>query len=241
MKLNTILKDLCPPLIIFIFPFLWYYFDIYKIDSPYPLCISLLISFILWTFIGEIVDYIILKSNNKSPVEFIFNDFLISLRNVIILSMSPILLYYLGKIKFDFNIPNFIHLIVFTILWMFITEAMAYIIHRGIHHPKLYKIHKMHHKYVLTRPMYAQYLSIFELFLHIIPVSTFPFIILSPVNIFVVIYLSHLLVFYNTISHMKYKNNDDRHALHHISFNKNYGNISLFDRLMGTEYEIKRK
>ena len=49
-----------------------------------------------------------------------------------------------------------------TIIWQFsffflVEELLFYIVHRMLHHPKLYWIHKHHHEYNITITLAAQY------------------------------------------------------------------------------------
>lgn len=49
-----------------------------------------------------------------------------------------------------------------TIIWQFsvffiVEEALFYAVHRILHHPKLYWIHKDHHEYNITITLAAQY------------------------------------------------------------------------------------
>lgn len=141
------------------------------------------------------------------------------------------------------------------------TDFLVYWIHRGLHHPRIYKtIHKAHHKWIMPTPYASHAFHPVDGFSQGIPYHAFPFIF--PLQKFAYIVL---FVFVNVWTIMIRKHHsssnfvdcfevlisgtDDGeymtnspvingaacHTMHHLYFNYNYGQFTtLWDRLGGS-------
>lgn len=213
-----------------IFYIVWYNVNIDIYDHLSSIIILLWSIPIVLTIIIEFMDFIRNKNIEKPSIK----ELVVPLINYTILSLLFIIPYKYGYIKKE---NDFLNIIVLKfILWIIIEEACSYTIHRLMHHKSIYKyVHKMHHKYKYTRPLHAQYLSIYELFIHIIPSSFLPLFIVGPISLDFYILMTIFLLSFNIHSHRKVKDDNDRHGIHHLKFNKNFGNLSLLDIMFNTE------
>lgn len=121
------------------------------------------------------------------------------------------------------------------------TDFFIYWIHRGLHHPKIYKkLHKAHHKWVVPTPFASHAFHPLDGFSQSLPYHIYPF--LFPLNKFAYV---ALFVFVNlwtvTIHDGEYAMNSvfingaACHTMHHLYFNYNYGQFTtLWDRLGGS-------
>lgn len=121
------------------------------------------------------------------------------------------------------------------------TDFFIYFIHRGLHHPKIYKrLHKAHHKWVVPTPFASHAFHPLDGFSQSIPYHVYPF--LFPLNKWAYI---ALFVFVNiwtvTIHDGEYAMNNRIingaacHTMHHLYFNYNYGQFTtLWDRIGGS-------
>ncbi|KAF2637791.1 hypothetical protein P280DRAFT_482700 [Massarina eburnea CBS 473.64] len=126
-------------------------------------------------------------------------------------------------------------------LFLMFTDLCIYWIHRGLHHPNVYKhIHKPHHKWIMPTPFashafhpldgYAQGLP-YHLFPFIFPLQKFAYVLLFAfVNIWTVLIHDGEYYAENPII-----NGAACHTMHHLYFNFNYGQYTtLWDRLGGS-------
>ncbi|KIX10485.1 uncharacterized protein Z518_01568 [Rhinocladiella mackenziei CBS 650.93] len=121
------------------------------------------------------------------------------------------------------------------------TDFLIYWIHRGLHHPLVYKkLHKPHHKWIMPTPYASHAFHPLDGFAQSIPYHLFPF--LFPLQKFAYI---ALFVFINVwtifIHDGEYYSNSPVingaacHTMHHLYFNYNYGQFTtLWDRLGGS-------
>jgi len=133
-----------------------------------------------------------------------------------------------------YNFLQFPFFLIFTDFWI-------YLIHRGLHHPLIYKhLHKPHHKWIMPTPFASHAFHPLDGFAQSIPYHVFPF--LFPLQKFA--YLG-LFVFINMwtifIHDGEYVQNHPAingaacHTMHHLYFNYNYGQYTtLWDRLGGS-------
>jgi len=125
--------------------------------------------------------------------------------------------------------------------FLIFTDCLIYLIHRGLHHPSVYKrLHKPHHRWIIPTPFASHAFHPADGFAQSIPYHVFP--LLFPLQKFAYI---ALFVFVNvwTISihdgeHFANNpviNGAACHTLHHEKFSVNYGQYTtLWDRLGGT-------
>lgn len=140
-----------------------------------------------------------------------------------------------------YNIVQFPFFIMFT-------DCFIYFIHRGLHHPLVYKkLHKPHHKWIVPTPFASHAFHPLDGFAQSIPYHVFPFIFPLQKWAYVV-----LFVFINIWTIMihdgEYMSNNPIingaacHTEHHIGFNWNYGQFTtLWDRLGGSYRKPKKE
>lgn len=126
-------------------------------------------------------------------------------------------------------------------LFIAFTDFCIYWIHRGLHHPLVYKhFHKRHHKWVVPTPFASHAFHPLDGMAQGLPYHIYP--LLFPLNKFAYI---ALFVFVNiwtvTIHDGEYAMNSKIingaacHTMHHLYFNYNYGQFTtLWDRLGGS-------
>lgn len=126
-------------------------------------------------------------------------------------------------------------------LFLLFTDFGVYLIHRGLHHPFLYKrLHKPHHKWIVSTPFASHAFHPLDGFLQSAPYHIFPFI-------FPLHKVSYLLLFifvnmWTVMIHDGYfvlnnfiVNGTACHTIHHLYFNYNYGQYTtLWDRIGGS-------
>ncbi|KAK9236994.1 hypothetical protein V1525DRAFT_405278 [Lipomyces kononenkoae] len=132
-------------------------------------------------------------------------------------------------------------------LFVLFTDFSIYLIHRGLHHPILYKrLHKPHHKWIVPTPYASLAFHPIDGYLQSLPYHMFPFV-------FPLQKISYLLLFVNInlwtilIHDGEYMTNNPLingaacHTLHHLYFNYNYGQFTtLWDRI-GRSYRTPEK
>lgn len=142
----------------------------------------------------------------------------VSLKNVV----SSIPIFFLYE-QYSFNRENNNPFICNCIMWLIITDALFYILHRSLHHPKLYHLHKLHHQYKYTYGPTAIYSSISEFYIsNILPnVIAFETLQLSLSEMTTIIVFQ---TFYTVIvSHSGYKIFEKGHLKHHLRNKEPYG------------------
>ena len=151
-------------------------------------------------------------------------------------------------------------LFIFTFLFCyFFFEFWFYSSHRLIHTKNFLFIHKTHHVSVITTPLSALNLSIFEkiindigmliipaLFSHFIPLNFEGIIIYHLYNFYVnVLGHSNLEFLPKSLANSRFGNfftSSTYHSIHHLKSHYNYGLFTtLFDRLFGTHDPHYRK
>lgn len=126
-------------------------------------------------------------------------------------------------------------------LFLAFTDACIYWIHRGLHHPRVYKhLHKPHHKWVMPSPFASHAFHPLDGYAQSVPYHVFPFIF--PLQKFAYIALFTFINIWTVLIHdgeyvaqSPVINGAACHNLHHTKFDYNYGQFTtLFDRLGGT-------
>ncbi|CCX15412.1 hypothetical protein FPQ18DRAFT_47111 [Pyronema domesticum] len=126
-------------------------------------------------------------------------------------------------------------------LFLMFTDFCIYWIHRGLHHPLIYKtLHKPHHKWIMPTPYashafhpadgYAQGLP-YHIFPFILPLHKYAYLVLFTfINIWTVMIHDGEYVANSPVI-----NGAACHTMHHLYFNYNYGQFTtLWDRLGGS-------
>jgi lathosterol oxidase len=121
------------------------------------------------------------------------------------------------------------------------TDGFIYWIHRGLHHPLVYKpLHKPHHKWIMPTPFASHAFHPVDGWAQSIPYHVFPFVF--PLQKFAYIILFVFINFWTILIHDgEYVSNSPVingaacHTMHHLYFNYNYGQFTtLWDRLGGS-------
>ncbi|RYP07262.1 hypothetical protein DL765_009214 [Monosporascus sp. GIB2] len=127
-------------------------------------------------------------------------------------------------------------------LFILFTDAMIYLIHRGLHHPLVYKrLHKPHHKWIVPTPFASHAFHPVDGFAQSLPYHIFP--VLFPLNKYASVALFVFVNFWSILIHdgeylanSPVINGAACHTMHHLYFNYNYGQYTtLWDRL-GNSY-----
>ncbi|KAH9887543.1 C-5 sterol desaturase [Xylariomycetidae sp. FL2044] len=122
------------------------------------------------------------------------------------------------------------------------TDALIYLIHRGLHHPLIYKhLHKPHHKWIMPTPYASHAFHPIDGWSQSLPYHIFP--LLFPLNKYASVALFIFINFWTIMIHdgeyvsqNPVINGAACHTMHHLYFNYNYGQYTtLWDRL-GASY-----
>lgn len=126
-------------------------------------------------------------------------------------------------------------------IFILFTDFLIYWIHRGLHHPLVYKtLHKPHHKWIMPTPYASHAFHPLDGFAQSVPYHLFPF--LFPLQKFAFIALFGFINIWTIFIHDgEYYANSPLingaacHSLHHSRFDFNYGQFTtLWDRIGGT-------
>ncbi len=126
-------------------------------------------------------------------------------------------------------------------LFILFTDFCIYGIHRGLHHPAIYKrLHKPHHKWIMPTPFASHAFHPVDGFSQSLPYHIFPFIFplqkLAYVALFIFINVWTIFIHDGEyVANSPIINGAACHSLHHLYFNYNYGQFTtLWDRLGGS-------
>ncbi|KAF1319343.1 C-5 sterol desaturase, partial [Globisporangium splendens] len=129
-------------------------------------------------------------------------------------------------------------------LFLVFTDMLIYWFHRWLHHPLVYaKIHKPHHKWIITTPFASHAFHPVDGFIQGLPYHLFPLVLPIHRVVFLVMFTC---VNYWTISihdglHVSknsWLNGAAHHTVHHTDFVYNYGQYFTFwDRVAGSYKE----
>lgn len=126
-------------------------------------------------------------------------------------------------------------------LFIVFTDSLIYWIHRGLHHPLVYKrLHKPHHKWIMPTPYASHAFHPLDGYAQSIPYHLFPFVF--PLQKFAYVILFVFINFWTILIHdgeyyanSPVINGAACHTMHHLYFNHNYGQFTtLWDRLAGS-------
>jgi lathosterol oxidase len=121
------------------------------------------------------------------------------------------------------------------------TDFCIYWIHRGLHHPRVYKhLHKPHHKWIMPTPFASHAFHPADGYAQGLPYHIFPF--LFPLQKFAYVFLFVFINIWTVLIHDGEYYADNPiingaacHTMHHLYFNFNYGQFTtLWDRLGGS-------
>jgi len=121
------------------------------------------------------------------------------------------------------------------------TDSLIYWIHRGLHHPRIYKyIHKPHHKWIMPTPFASHAFHPLDGYAQGLPYHIFPFLFplskIASVAFFVFVNIWTVLIHDGEYAHNSpVINGAACHTMHHLYFNYNYGQFfTIWDRLGGS-------
>ncbi|KAI9881401.1 MAG: c-5 sterol desaturase [Pleopsidium flavum] len=126
-------------------------------------------------------------------------------------------------------------------LFIAFTDFCVYWIHRGLHHPSLYKtLHKPHHKWIMPTPFASHAFHPLDGYVQSVPYHIFPFFF--PLQKFAYIALFTFINVWTVFIHdgeyvanSPIINGAACHTMHHLYFNYNYGQFTtVWDRLGGS-------
>ncbi|KAI9746514.1 MAG: c-5 sterol desaturase [Claussenomyces sp. TS43310] len=126
-------------------------------------------------------------------------------------------------------------------LFLLFTDCGIYFIHRGLHHPFVYRnLHKPHHKWIMPSPYASHAFHPLDGFAQSFPIHLFPFIFpmqkFAYMAAFVVINIWTIVIHDGEfVANSPIINGAACHTMHHLYFNYNYGQYTtLWDRLGGS-------
>ncbi|KAJ5570347.1 uncharacterized protein N7459_009777 [Penicillium hispanicum] len=126
-------------------------------------------------------------------------------------------------------------------LFICFTDFFIYWIHRGLHHPRIYKtLHKPHHKWIMPSPYASHAFHPLDGWSQSVPYHVFPFIfpLQKLAYVFLFAFINLWTVFIHDgeyVSNSPVVNGAACHTMHHLYFNYNYGQFTtLWDRLGGS-------
>ncbi|GLI74363.1 c-5 sterol desaturase [Penicillium ochrochloron] len=126
-------------------------------------------------------------------------------------------------------------------LFICFTDSGIYWIHRGLHHPLVYRwLHKPHHKWVVPTPFASYAFHPLDGWSQSLPYHIFPFLFplqkVAYLGLFVFVTVWTVLIHdAEYLSTSAIINGAACHTMHHLYFNYNYGQyITIWDRLGGT-------
>ncbi|KAB8213109.1 hypothetical protein BDV33DRAFT_82468 [Aspergillus novoparasiticus] len=126
-------------------------------------------------------------------------------------------------------------------LFIAFTDFCIYWIHRGLHHPLIYKsLHKPHHKWIMPSPFASHAFHPLDGWSQSVPYHVFPFIF--PLQKVAYVFLFGFINLWTVLIHdgeyvanSPVINGAACHTMHHLYFNYNYGQFTtLWDRLGGS-------
>jgi lathosterol oxidase len=126
-------------------------------------------------------------------------------------------------------------------IFIFFTDFFIYWIHRGLHHPRVYRtLHKPHHKWIMPSPFASHAFHPLDGWSQSVPYHVFPFIfpLQKVAYVFLFGFINLWTVFIHDgeyVANSPIVNGAACHTMHHLYFNYNYGQFTtLWDRLGGS-------
>ncbi|EPS26087.1 hypothetical protein PDE_01023 [Penicillium oxalicum 114-2] len=126
-------------------------------------------------------------------------------------------------------------------LFILFTDFFIYWIHRGLHHPMVYRtLHKPHHKWIMPSPFASHAFHPLDGWSQSVPYHVFPFIfpLQKLAYVFLFAFINLWTVFIHDgeyVANSPVVNGAACHTMHHLYFNYNYGQFTtLWDRLGGS-------
>lgn len=191
--------------------------------------------------------------NREIPWKVIGKDILSASLILGIDAATFVILIPTGMLKVDGHASLQANLITFVVFFIAF-EAYFYYLHRALHHPKLFWIHKHHHSSVATNPWTSLSFSVIERLILLVGAAGVPAVISQFVPIPEIGYSLYFLTNYilNVYGHLNVEfmpkiyvrtvgqvvNTTTYHALHHLRYRGHFGLFTRFlDRAHGTEFK----
>jgi len=246
VALNLIDKHICTP---YVYPTTW------SEDWIVRQFITLLVfvnfsAYVMYFALSTLSFYTTFDRSLMNDKKFLKNqvakEIAVTCKSIPLMSIPTIALFIAeirGFSRLYNNIEDYgwAYLIASVGLFLFFTDMMIYFIHRGLHHPRIYRyFHKTHHRWIIPTPFASHAFHPVDGFLQSCPYHMSAF--LFPLNKFVYI---GLFIFVNiwtvSIHDANYQvpkmlqpiiNGSAHHTDHHLFFNYNYGQFfTLWDRI----------
>ncbi|CDF39221.1 unnamed protein product [Chondrus crispus] len=158
------------------------------------------------------------------------------------LSVPGEILVHLGysKVYTDPAEHGYVYLCMSPILFIAFSDCLIYFLHRGLHHPRLYKhIHKPHHSFINTTPFAAFAFHPLDGYTQGMPYQIFVFLFPfhSAAHLISLIFVSMWTINIHDRATFGIPgvNGAAHHTIHHTTFKSNYGQyFTLWDKICGT-------
>lgn len=131
------------------------------------------------------------------------------------------------------NIFNY-HWSVYILSWMILSDFFFYIVHRILHTPRFYYLHKAHHEFNNPYGIGAIYCSKFEMVSANLTAMMLPIYFLKIPEILVYRMIGIMTFWTVFMSHSNLQDWNNSHVIHHRKLKCNYG-LFIMDRIMGTK------
>lgn len=215
--------------------------------------ITSVFGFILYLLTASISYVLVYDKENEKHPKFLKNQKSMEIKQALsaipfmsLLTAACFVLEMRGYSKLYWNIDDYPRWYLFAQFPLFLgfTDCGVYFLHRGLHHPWVYKnLHKPHHKWIVSTPFASHAFHPVDGFFQSVPYHVFPFVF--PLHKVAYIVLFILVNIWTVMIHDgEYLARDPvingaaHHTVHHLYFNYNYGQYtSLWDRLGGSYRE----
>jgi lathosterol oxidase len=169
-------------------------------------------------------------------------------------ALTGILIYAITEglpvpIYLDVTEYGWTYTILSTVLLFVIEDAIAYYVHRGLHHRFFYKrFHRSHHRFVATTPYVTA--AIHPAVFVVLQVASFLPLFLIPFHVASIAVVFIYILIFNVIDHsgvslksrIPWQASSNYHDDHHVHFHVNFGqHLMIWDKLHGTLRRQGRK
>lgn len=174
----------------------------------------------------------------------VFNECLVSTWSLAVMALITVgvempILCGAGRVYYSIAEYGWAYFLISPILFLMFTDTLIYWIHRGLHHPRLYFLHKLHHKYKETTPFSAFSFHPLDGIAQGMPYHLFTLVF--PMHSRLYLFTLFMVGLWTVNIHDRVTldfwgvNGAAHHTIHHTKFNYNYGQYFTFwDRFFGT-------